>query len=244
MSFLVSDLAHGQFELIDAPNQPILVFQQQNIIDGLVCFVHDNSVNAPSYQLAVTNGVITTPSQAAFIDFDAIPVLLANQLVINQGQSIHITPNMLNATHPGMNDDPHLQFEIMALQQGQFSWISAPLDPITSFYQQNISDVLIQFTHDGSIFAPAYNVTVTDERTRSVSQAAEIDFDAIPILLNNTLRINQGDSVVLTSAQLSALHPTGADEILLFNITDMIHGQFQWVDLQHQSTQPILSAKY
>ncbi len=74
------------------PDQPILIFQQQNITDSLVRFVHDNSVNAPSYQLAVTNGVITTPSQDAFIDFDTIPVLVVNQLMINQGQSVHINP--------------------------------------------------------------------------------------------------------------------------------------------------------
>ena len=54
LSFLISGLAHGQFEWINAPNQPILVFQQQNITDGLVRFIHDNSINAPSYQLAVS----------------------------------------------------------------------------------------------------------------------------------------------------------------------------------------------
>ncbi len=135
-----------------------------------------------------------------------------------------------------MNDDNHLRFDITALRQGQFSWISAPFSPITSFYQQNISDGLVQFTHDNSVFAPAYNISVTDGRTRSMSQVAEIDFDAIPVLLNNTLRINQGGSVTITSAQLSALHPTGDDDLLLFNITDIIHGQFQWVDFPNQST--------
>ena len=235
LSFLVSDLAHGQFELIDAPNQPIIVFQQQNITDGLVRFIHDNSINAPSYQLAVSNGVITTPPQAAFIDFDTLPVLLANQLMINQGQSVRITSAILNATHPGMDDDNHLRFDITALRQGQLSWISAPLNPITRFYQQNISDGLVQFTHDGSVLAPAYNVLVTDGRIYSVSQAAEVDFDAIPIFLNNTLRINQGDSVTITSAQLSALHPTGDGDLLLFNITDLTHGQFQWINFPNQS---------
>ncbi len=229
LSFLISSLAHGQFEWINALNQPILVFQQQNITDGLVRFIHDNSINAPAYQLAVSNGVITSPPQTAFIDFDTIPVLLTNQLVINQGQSVRITPNILSATHPSKTDDNDLRFDMTALQHGQWSWISAPLNSITSFYQQNISDGLVQFTHDNSILAPAYTVSVTDGRTRSQSQAAQIDFDAIPILLNNTLRINQNETVLIDGNILSATHPIGEDSVLLFNITDIVHGQFNWV---------------
>ena len=207
LSFLISALVHGQFEWINAPNQPILVFQQQNITGGLVRFIHDNSINAPAYQLAVSNGLITSPPQAALIDFDTIPVLLTNQLIINQGQSVHITPNILSATHPGKNDDHDLRFDLTALQHGQWSWISAPLNPITSFYQQNISDGLVQFTHDNSILAPAYTVSVTDDRTRSQPQAAQIDFDAIPVLLNNTLRINQNETVIVTNQILTPLIP-------------------------------------
>ena len=47
LSFLISDLAHGRFEFLSTPNQSILIFQQQNITDGVVRFVHDNSPNAP-----------------------------------------------------------------------------------------------------------------------------------------------------------------------------------------------------
>ena len=130
-------------------------------------FVHDNSVNAPCYQVAVSNGVATSPAQNAVIDFDTIPVLMNNKLIINQGQSVHLNASVLNATHLGMSDDNHLRFEITALQQGQFSWISAPLNPITSFYQQNITDGLVEFVHDNSTLAPAYNVSVTDDRTIS-----------------------------------------------------------------------------
>ena len=101
LSFWVSELVHGQFEYVALPHQPIVVFQQQNITDGLVRFIHDQSLYAPAYQIAVSNGAITTPPQPAWIDFDTIPLLLTNQLVINQGQSVLLTAAMLNATHPG-----------------------------------------------------------------------------------------------------------------------------------------------
>ncbi len=235
LSFWVNGLAHGQFEYVAFPHQPIVVFQQQNITDGCVRFIHDQSINAPYYQIEVSNGTISTPPQTAWIDFDTIPLLLTNQLVINQGQSIFFTAAMLNATHPGANDSSHLRFDITELQQGQFCWMNGPSCPITYFYQQNITDGLVEFIHDNSTIAPAYNVSVTDGRTRSLSQAAQIDFDTIPILLNNTLRINQGENILITGAILSATHPTGDDNMLLFNLTDIIHGQFTWVDFSDES---------
>ena len=226
LSFWVSELVHGQFEYVALPHQPIVVFQQQNITDGLVRFIHDQSLYAPSYQIAVSNGAITIPPQSAWIDFDTIPLLLTNQLVINQGQSVLLTAAMLNATHPGA-DSSVLRFDITELQQGQFRWVNNSA-AIAYFYQQNITDGLVQFGHDGSSVAPSYNVTVTDGRTYSPSQAARIDFDAFPILQNNTLRINQGETILLTNYQLSATHPGGDDEVLVFNITHLGHGRFEW----------------
>ena len=211
LSFWVSELVHGQFEYVALPHQPIVVFQQQNITDGFVRFIHDQSLYAPAYQIAVSNGAITTPPQPAGIDFDTIPLLLTNQLVINQGQSVLLTAAMLNATHPGADNSSYLRFDITKLQQGQFRWVNNSA-AIAYFYQQNITDRLVQFGHDGSSVAPSYNVSVTDGRTYSPSQAARIDFDAFPILQNNTLRINQGETILLTNYQLSATHPSGEDE--------------------------------
>ena len=228
-SFLIANLEHGRFEWMTVPGQAILTFQQQNITDGMVRFVHDGTDSAPAYQVSVSQGSMSTSFQAASIDFDANPVLLNNCLVINQGQSVALTSETLSANHPGSTDDSELRFDISAVQQGQFSWISFPQNSLTSFYQQNITDKRVQFTQDNSILAPSYNVSVTDGRTRSLSQSAQIDFDTSPVLLNNELRINQGETVGITGDILSAMHLTADDSTLLFNITAMSHGQFSWV---------------
>ena len=227
--FEVSDLEQGRFEFTLSPGKPVTTFRQQNITDSIVCFIHNGAALAPSYKVRVSQAGVSTVPQSAFIDFDAIPVLISNRMVINQGQSLPITQEILNATHPLSADDSELRFDISIVQHGQFNWINSSLDPLTSFYQRNITDRLIQFTHDNSIIAPGYNVTVTDGRISSLSQAAQIDFDAIPILLNNTLRINQNETIILNKNILSATHPTGEDAILLFNITDIVYGQFNWV---------------
>ena len=85
-------------------------FNNRTLLTALVRFVHDQSLYAPAYRIAVSNGAIKIPPQPAGIDFDTIPLLLTNQLVINQGQSVLLTAAMLNATHPGSADSSYLQF--------------------------------------------------------------------------------------------------------------------------------------
>ncbi len=60
LDFIISDCQHGQFQWATAPHASITVFQQQNITDQLVQFVHDNSTVAPMYQVAVSDGRLTT----------------------------------------------------------------------------------------------------------------------------------------------------------------------------------------
>ena len=228
LNFIIKNLQQGQFEFCKAPSEPILNFSQKNISDGMVCFVHDGTITAPAYQVIVSNAHISLTAQDALIDFDATPVLLTNRLVINQDQTVVFTSAELSATHPTA-DDSQLRFDISALQQGQFSRVDAPMNPLTFFYQKNISDGIIQFSQNNSILPPVYNVSVTDGRTHSIPQAAQIDFDTIPVIVNNTLRINQGDTLLITSDILSAIHPSGNDRVLLFNLTDVIHGQFNWL---------------
>ncbi len=235
LDFLISNLQYGRFELTTEPEQAVFTFKQQDISNQNVLFIHDNSIVAPSYQVAVSNGKVITLPQSVQVDFDTIPILISNRMVINQGQSLLITQEILNATHPLRENDSELRFDISIVQHGQFSWMNSPLDPLTSFYQRNITDHLIQFNHDNSIIAPSYNVTVTDGRTSSLSQAAQIDFDTIPILLNNSMRIDQSEIIILNSTILSATHPTGKDSILLFNITDIGHGQFNLVSFPGES---------
>ncbi len=227
LSFLISDLTHGQFEFVTNQNQAILIFQQQNITDGIVQFVHDNTTNAPSYRVSVSNGTLTTPAQSALIDFDASPILLNNSLIINQGQTVALTSAFLSATHPG-GDDRILLFNISSVMHGKFSLTASPNNSIFSFYQQNITDQLIQFSHDNSTQAPNYSVSVSDGRITLKPSAANIDFDVSPILEINQLVINQGQTVILTDNNLRATQAGNVGNNLEFIISSIQQGQFSW----------------
>ena len=219
-------MQHGQFSWVTSPLNPLIRFYQHNITDHLIQFTHDNSTVAPSYNVTVTDGRASSLSQAAQIDFDALPILVNNTLLINQGETILITSNTLGATH-STGDDNNLLFNVTDLTHGQFNWVNSPTNPLLIFYQRNITNGRIQFVHDNSTLAPGYIITVTDGRTYSAPQTALVDFDAIPVLLNNQLRINQGEIVLINSNILSATHPTGSDDgALQFNLKMVTHGRF------------------
>lgn len=105
-----------------------------------------------------------------------------------------------------MDDAPGgLNFTISAVQHGRFSLVSARNYTVKSFLQSQITNHQIQFTHDGSIVAPQYQVSVSDKRVSNLGgpQASKITFHAAPILVTNQLKLNQGQTVVLTSSALS-----------------------------------------
>jgi hypothetical protein len=69
LAFTVSNLQYGQFELKSNPGTPITSFSQQQIIDGNVQFVHDGSINSPSYDVAVSDESLSTSPVPAIVTF-------------------------------------------------------------------------------------------------------------------------------------------------------------------------------
>ena len=107
--------------------------------------------------------------------FNGMPVLGNNQLTINEGQTVILTPSILSATDAD-SDDASLLFTVTNVQNGQFERVSNPLEPITTFTQQEIIEGDIQFVHDGSETAPSYSVKVSDGSFESEFYSGNIDF--------------------------------------------------------------------
>jgi hypothetical protein len=68
----ISGLANGEFR---KGGLAVTQFTLQDVEGGLVTFVHDNSVNAPSFNVAVSDGAISSSAKAAQIFF--VPTSLA-----------------------------------------------------------------------------------------------------------------------------------------------------------------------
>lgn len=222
-------LRHGWFTYVNNSNTEILSFRQKDIIDELVQFNHDGSKFAPHYNVTVSNAVLTTISTAAFIVFNPVPIFYNNDLTISQGQAVILNNIMLKV---GYSDDyisdSSFSFIISDLQHGYFESTINPGISIVSFTQEELSDGIIQFTHDDSEFAPSYKLAIADGSTTTASVSTNITFVRLPVVKNNFLIISQGETLIINNNMLSASseHTNNASD-LIFIISQIRHGHFE-----------------
>ena len=225
--FVVSDVTQGRFEFITNSGVAITQFTQQQISGGQVQFVHDGGEIAPSFNVSVSDGELSTAPVPAVIDFTSVndaPVMVNKQLTINEAQSLVLMPNDILAFDPD-NFSSELIFTVQNVYQGRFELTLNPGMPITQFTQQQIMEGRIQFAHTGSI-APNFEIKVSDGELSTVFEAGIIDFDYAPHLEYAQLTIMEGQTIVLSSEELSATDPDNTPDELQFIVTNLAHGQW------------------
>ena len=200
LQFTVSNVQRGQFRLNGVTTTS---FTQQDISQGKVSFVHDGTVTAPSYSVRVSDGSLTSSTQAASITFNAAPVLVNNSLAVGQAQTVVLTTSHLSASDDSASANA-LQFTVSNVQRGQFRLNGVTT---TSFTQQDISQGKVSFVHDGTVTAPSYSVRVSDGSLTSSVQAASISFNRMPVLSsgNQTISYYSRTAPVIIDNQLSIL---------------------------------------
>ncbi len=65
--------------------------------NGVIQFVTDGSASIPGYDIAVSDGIITTSAQTCNVFFYPAPILINNSLMVNQGQPMILTSDNLSA---------------------------------------------------------------------------------------------------------------------------------------------------
>ncbi len=164
LTFSVSNVTGGQFELVASPGAAITTFTQAQVTAGAVRFIHDGGEAAPSYNLTVSDGSLTDGPAAASITFANIndaPILINNHLVIRQGSSAVLSSANLSASDVD-NPPAGLTFDVSNINGGRFERTSGPGVAITSFSQAEVTGGGIRFVHTGGNTAPSYDVTVSD----------------------------------------------------------------------------------
>jgi hypothetical protein len=156
------------------------------------------------------------------------PSLGNNTLIINEGQTKFLTSTMLSASAP-QTDPATLIFTVNNVTQGRFELLSNPGLPIFNFTQQYVMNGQIRFIHDGSKIKPAYYVKVSDTIFDTIPAPATIIFDAYPVLGSNQLTIAEGQSILISSTNLNATDVDNPVDSLIFNISALSHGQFEFV---------------
>ncbi|MBS0351420.1 MAG: FG-GAP repeat protein, partial [Proteobacteria bacterium] len=93
---------------------------------------------------------------------DSAPVLVSNSLSLSVGATINLNATFLAAydrNHPNSS----LVFAPANVTHGYFQSTSQPGIPLINFTQPQLQNNTIQFVHDGSTFAPSYNITVRSD---------------------------------------------------------------------------------
>ena len=145
------------------------------------------------------------------------PVLVNNQLTINQGQALILTVENLQATQTS-RDDEQLWFIFSQVTHGNFSLINASTTPINRFQQHPSPRAKCNLCRMELLNRPA-----TGSQSLMVKSPPMLN---PPLLISIRCRywltirliIGQNQTIPLTSEQLSAIHRGIADPDLQFEI--------------------------
>ena len=122
-------MTHGRFQLSIQPGISLANFTLPQLQSGIVQFVHDGSITAPSYSITVQSaGIAWTGPYPANISFTVPLTIVNNQLTLSNGQTVILSLNNLQAIDPGVNNNSQIIFTVGNVQNGYF----ATVPPVTA----------------------------------------------------------------------------------------------------------------
>ena len=188
-----------------------------------------------TYTVDDGNGGSETATVTVTIDgVNDAPVLVNAFLNVVEGGSTVLSPANFVATD-SETAAGDLVFTVSNVGAGQFELVADPGIPITSFTQAQVAAGQVKFQHDGSEFGPSYFISVSDGVTSTTPVAGAVGIvpvDDEPVLLNNSLTVAEGATVVLSSANFSATDVDSNDATLVFVVTNVTGGRFALIGNQ------------
>ncbi|HXH55252.1 MAG TPA: cadherin-like domain-containing protein [Gammaproteobacteria bacterium] len=224
--FSINNLQYGRFERANAPRVAIFSFTQAEINSGGIRFVHDGSPNPPSFRFTISGNRITTSSDFAGIYFSYAPILKINTLALNQGQTVVLNDNMLDAINPNLNAlSEDLKFKVSNVKGGAFIRVNTTQN-ITQFNQSQVTANEIAFRSDATPNAPSYSVSVENQCSQTSAAVADVNFNSAPSITANQLTVTGAQPVILTPAELSATDQETSLGNLVFTASGVKNGCF------------------
>lgn len=243
----ISSIQHGRFEYVNRSGIAIYGFTQLQVNQRQIQFVHDGSIYAPNFNVTVGDGSFAGfyPALPAAITYNYTgPLIVRNNLTINQGQTVVLSTDFLTLLAPSVTINSNIIYTVSDLEFGQFEYVSYPGVAITRFTQSDIEQSLVQFIQDGTENAPSYTVMVNDLDHGKSSDPIPVlmSFNQIPVLVNNRFIINQGEAYFITPGNLSARCLNVPGRNLTFIMSNIQHGQFEFIDTPRVAITQFLQA--
>ena len=125
------------------------------------------------------------------------PVLIDNNLTLEEGDRVTLTQVELGATDPD-NDAGGLVFTVSGLAGGQFELAADSGVAVTSFTQQQVIDGQVVFVDDGDETAPSYSLSVSDGDLATAPALAAVNFTNVndpPVVIDDVVATNEDDTL-------------------------------------------------
>jgi len=224
--YTITGLQHGHFEDTAQPGIAITTFNAQRIMAGGVTFIQDGSLLAPSCLVSAKHTfVATTPVAFNMTFIYEPPIVVYNNISINQGQTVPVLRTMFSATYPGNPAiDSEITYIITNCSYGIFS-------PPSSFTHPQLLGSGVYFETFNSINPPQCSFTISLRGAYFGPISVGFDFDTTPVWVQNHFDICQGENKVVTSSMLSAIHPgANSSDTLIFSVSNVQYGYFERVN--------------
>ena len=179
--------AHGQVENTDSPGTAISSFTQQNLSDGKIQYVHDDTnTTSDSFVFKVSDGTNELTGQTFSIMVNAGGRRRAHGFGQHRtwrwmkGRQQAIPTTKLSATDADSNDAGLIFTITTATANGQVENTDSPGTAISSFTQQNLIDGKIQYVHDGTdTTSDSFVFKVSDGTNELADQTFSITVNAV-----------------------------------------------------------------
>ncbi|TAL39514.1 MAG: hypothetical protein EPN97_02310 [Alphaproteobacteria bacterium] len=225
---LTSAPVNGQLELSTNPGAAIISFTQADLAAGLVQYVHDGSeTTADSFSFDLTDGTTTLPGNTFNISVAAVddaPALATNTgATVTEGASALIGSAQLSATDADTASANLVYTVTTAPAAGYLELTTNAGVAITSFTQADLDAGIVNYVHDGSeASADSFTFTLSDGTTTLGASNFNITVspvDDAPQLTNNGAIVTEGNSAILTTAELDSSDPDTANTSLVYTVT-------------------------
>jgi glycosylphosphatidylinositol phospholipase D len=227
--FDISNIQYSHFESIDMPGVEILSFNQSDLKNNRIQFVHEGYPNPPNFVLRIHNNRITTPPYSPEVIFSPEPILIIKTFSVNQGETVVLTDDILKAIDSNTLAE-NLIFTVSNVKQGKFIHVNTS-QPITQFNQSQVTEGEIAFKSNDISVAPSFSVSLRNSCSQTKPVAALIDYNSVPVLTNNQLTLTGGKPVILTPTELSATDRETSPVNLGFTVSAIENGHFEVLTL-------------
>ena len=235
---------NGQLENTDSAGVAISSFTQQNLSDGKIQYVHDDSnTTSDSFVFKVSDGTNELTAQVFSITVTAVdddtPTITTNSgLELSEGATKTIPLDDLEADDTDSDNAALIYTVTAALTNGQLENTDNPGVAISSFTQQNLIDGKIQYVHDGSnttsdsfVFKVSDGTNELTAQTCSAITVTAVDDDTPTITTNSGLELSEGATKTIPLDDLEADDTDSDNAALVYTVTTApVNGQLENTD--------------